>query len=68
MDEQYFIKVHFSIFKSAWVEYIDWDDMMIYYTKDFYQAGYFEPYERACEVAEFLETQKGIAWAEVVCK
>ena len=68
MDEQYFIKVHFSIFKSAYVEYIDWDEGMVYYTKDFHYAGYFEPYERACEVAEFLETQKDVAWAEVITR
>ena len=57
---QYFLKVHFSLFKTAYVEFIDWDNGQILYTKDFHLAGDFETYERACEVAHFLETEPSV--------
>ena len=63
---QYIIKVKFGLFKSAYVEFIDWDSNMIYYTKDKHFAGDFATYERACEVAAFLENEPDVAYAEVI--
>lgn len=62
---QYFLKVHF-VFRSLYVEYIDWDAGEIFYTKDFHLAGDFETYERACEVANFLEGQPKIKRVEII--
>lgn len=67
MDADYYcLKVHFSIFKWAYVKCIYWHRNEIVYTKDFDDAGDFGSYERAQEVAEFLENEPGIAYVEII--
>ncbi|MBE6143276.1 MAG: hypothetical protein E7177_04760 [Erysipelotrichaceae bacterium] len=68
MDDiyQYLLRVHKGLFKVYWVKYIDWDNGYIEYTKDKHEAGGFEPYERAVEIAHFLENEPGITEIEII--
>ena len=59
-DYQYLLKVRLKGFKTRWVKFIDWEERMIYYTKDEFEAGGFEPYSRAVEVARFLENEPSV--------
>lgn len=63
---QYIIKVRYKNLRTYYVKFIDWDAGTIEYTKEKYEAGAFEPYSRALEIAEFLENEPNVLKAEVV--
>lgn len=63
---EYLVKVSFSLFNTAYVQYINWNSGDILYTKNKNQAGCFESYSRACEIAEWLEREGMVASAEVI--
>ena len=62
----YIIKVKIGLFKTMYVEYIDWETNMVYYTKDKDYAGDFGSYERALEICELLERLPDVSYAEVI--
>lgn len=62
----YILKVHMSGFKVRYVQYIDFETNMIYFTKDKYEAGAFNPYERAVQIANFLENESYIKKVEII--
>lgn len=68
MDDiyQYLLKVHKGLFKTYWVKFINWEEGYIEYTKDQSEAGGFEPYSRAVEIANFLENEPGITKVEII--
>ena len=63
---QYIIKVRYKNLRTYYVKFIDWEAGTIEYTKEKYEAGSFEPYSRALEIAEFLENEPNVLKAEVV--
>ena len=67
--KRYILRVHKGLFKKCYVDHIDIDEEMIYYTQDPYEAGVFYPYERAVDVARILEEQQqGVTKVDIIDK
>ena len=64
--DEYYIKVRYKNLRTYYVKFVDWSEGTIEYTKEFAEAGAFEPYSRALEIAEFIESQPNVISAKVV--